>query len=183
MPATRKRFTLTELLIVIAVIAILAALLMPSLRQALEMSRRVECANKLKQMYLLSAQYLEDNHYQVPFPAWTWSYKIQTYDSSVSHVGNADRNLFYCPGAAVIPRNKYNSKNGSYCDINSGSSPIHLRRKTNLDGITWVYDSTNNPNDYYRAPDYNSGSTGRNHSGYQNVLYWSGAIRTKVNPN
>jgi len=57
----RRGFTLVELLIVIAVISIIAALLMPVLRDALRTARRVACMAQRKQNYLQIQQYADDH--------------------------------------------------------------------------------------------------------------------------
>ncbi len=52
-------FTIVELLIVISIIGVLAAMLLPAVNSARESARRNSCANNLRQMGQASLQYLE----------------------------------------------------------------------------------------------------------------------------
>jgi prepilin-type N-terminal cleavage/methylation domain-containing protein len=61
-----RAFTLIELLIVIAIIAILAALLMPALSGAKSKSQRADCANHLQQLGLAVQMYTPDNDGKLP---------------------------------------------------------------------------------------------------------------------
>lgn len=60
------KFTLIELLIVIAVISILASLLMPALQKAREQVKSVACKNLLKQYYTAVFGYSADNEILMP---------------------------------------------------------------------------------------------------------------------
>ncbi|HMD54563.1 MAG TPA: prepilin-type N-terminal cleavage/methylation domain-containing protein, partial [Phycisphaerae bacterium] len=62
---TEKRptaFTFIELLVVMAVIAILAAMLLPALASTTEGSLRTQCLNNLRQLGIGMTLYANDNH-------------------------------------------------------------------------------------------------------------------------
>ena len=59
---TAYRFTLIELLIVIAIIAILASLLMPALQKARETAMSTKCVSNLKSINSMVQLYVDDNN-------------------------------------------------------------------------------------------------------------------------
>jgi prepilin-type N-terminal cleavage/methylation domain-containing protein/prepilin-type processing-associated H-X9-DG protein len=69
MTSSHRRFTLIELLIVIAIIAILAAMLLPALTAARERAKRIVCVNNLKQNHTALIGHAGDNDRNLPdFP-------------------------------------------------------------------------------------------------------------------
>ncbi|HBC88162.1 MAG TPA: hypothetical protein DCZ94_14525 [Lentisphaeria bacterium] len=76
----KRRFTLIELLIVIAIIAILAGLLLPALKTAKEMARETICRSNLKQIGLAFLMYEGDNSGWIPIHAFPS--RIQNYITS-----------------------------------------------------------------------------------------------------
>ena len=83
-------FTLVELLIVIAIIAILEVRLLPALSMAREKARQATCVNNLKQMGLAWTMYYND--YDNWVPTWNESWMRYLRPAYIS-----DGNVFNCP--------------------------------------------------------------------------------------
>ncbi len=66
----RRGFTLVELLVVVAIIALLIAMLMPSLAGAREEARRVACLSQLKQVGSAIIMYVGESDQYLPGPSW-----------------------------------------------------------------------------------------------------------------
>lgn len=58
----RKAFTLVEMLVVIAIMAILTALLLPSMGKLRASARKSECASNLRQIFVALTLYAQDNN-------------------------------------------------------------------------------------------------------------------------
>ncbi len=73
---TRRGFSLVELLVSIAIIAVLLAMLLPTLVHARRLSHQVNCANNLRQVSIGWVTYIQENKDTFPrfgvFPDWNY---------------------------------------------------------------------------------------------------------------
>src|SRR3972149_886514 len=81
-PRHRSGFTLIELLVVITIIAILASILLPSLKNAREMAKKAKCIGNLRQCYMATMMYINDYNGYLPAninPGWDAAYVGGSY--------------------------------------------------------------------------------------------------------
>ena len=74
-----KKFTLLELLVVVAILGILISILLPSLSKAKEATKRAICLSNLKQIGIAVQNYIVNNNYYYPR-----SYKWPVNETPVS---------------------------------------------------------------------------------------------------
>lgn len=88
-----KGFTLIELLVVVSIIALLVAILLPSLNKARQQAKGVVCQSNLKQWTLVWAMYLQDNNFTFP----------SQWGETKSHWFSATRPYYQMPEIRCCP--------------------------------------------------------------------------------
>ena len=95
---SRKGFTLIEMLVVIAIIAILAAILFPVFGKAREKARHTQCANNQRQIALAIILYIQDHNERLPDATTIWStLKLGSAQQSNTALLAATANVMRCP--------------------------------------------------------------------------------------
>lgn len=92
----QKKFTLVELLVVVAVIAILASLLMPALQSARERAKDSLCKANLKQLGYGYVLYSSDWNDYLPSCNSPWCAKLPEYVNQKDGFNG----IFICPAAS-----------------------------------------------------------------------------------
>ncbi len=166
----QKKFTLIEILVVVAIIGILASFLMPVLSKARKKSRISICLNNQKQLATSLAMYLGDNDFRAPSSTGiTWDDLLGGgYDGRELTLQKMTNNnvksysLYECP--LDLRTRSLNRKTRSYSMNQKGSATSGSARgivNTNSRRITEI----NQTSDTLVMMEYSSGS---NQLGYTN---------------
>ena len=108
-------FTLIELLIVIAIIAILAAMLLPALNSAREKARSISCTGNIRSIMQKAIFYTNDNDdYVLPAQIGTlWSGLLEMYD----------REKGFTPGTVHLQQSQPSMQSASINRTSAGFRP------------------------------------------------------------
>lgn len=195
----RRAFTLVEVLVVIAIIAVLVGLLLPTMRGARERARSVACLSNLRQLAVAAHSYSAQHRGSYPPARWgadSWDFSIIAGKAVPGLLwrGQVDMRIQQCPSfegksnTLFDPFTGYNY-NTSYIGHGQGESieapakvtQVRQPERTALFGDGQFY---NGANKFMRAPFPHAGdqstttraagTQGFRHHGATNVAFCDG---------
>ena len=146
-----RAFTLIEILVVVAIIGLLAAILFPVFGRARDNARRSSCQSNLKQLGLGFSQYAQDYDEHLPFafsdtPDTSWDQCLQPYLGIKTIGSTASPLILRCPNDSYDRTNgscvAYSSQPQEYRSYSqpskiSGGAPLFIAgaRRDNVTGL------------------------------------------------
>lgn len=122
---TQAHFTLIELLVVVSIIAILAALLLPSLQKAKAQAVKIDCMNGMRQLALTLTSYANENDMEMPpacdaaspsryWPDYLAGAQYVKQSAIASYSGTPSDKTLLCPASDVTMNGKRDAYHGNF---------------------------------------------------------------------
>jgi len=115
-----RGFTLVELLVVMAIVSVLAALLVPALVAAMERARRTRCGSQLRQIGFAFEAYLTDSGQTYPWAQdpvsmspYYWFWMGRGWRGALKRYTEDNLEVLYCPSDETAPE-KWESTSYGY---------------------------------------------------------------------
>ena len=147
-----KGFTLIELLVVIAIISILAAMMLPALKEVKSKAQRATCSNRIRQVFLGHTLYMNDWKNWLPrADGGATSYRYSNYaDAGLREVWLSywSSGIRYCPTVS------------SYCNGGSGALNWGPKHQYDESQLHWGYYQPLQDNNFVSRCMYGAASDG-----------------------
>lgn len=191
-----RGFSLLEILVAVAIIGVLAVLLLPSLKKMTASAQQAQCANNLRQIGVMTRNYLNDN--QNTFPQmWTWLTELADYAPEVTSAFHCPTDKMDRPGVAKSRWRSYainplihnflgqcpafpGAKVNDPVNINMIRRPSHVYYLTeNFQVDANIYSMDN----VFGSISGNPGNDGKHHGKRTNLLLMDGHVESIVYNN